>query len=89
MEYAYIQQYNKTIQKIINFDDVTKENIKGHKLNWPQISDHSYRILIIGSSVSGITNSLFNLIKQQVDIDKIYLYAKDPHKAKYQFLINK
>ena len=89
MEYAYIQQYNKTIQKIINFDDVTKENIKEHNLNWPQISDHSYRILIIGSSVSGKTNSLLNLIKQQVDIDKIYLYAKDPHKAKYQFLINK
>ena len=29
------------------------------------------------------------LIKNQPDIDKIYLYAKDPYKAKYQFLINK
>ena len=38
MEYVYIQQYNKTIQKIINFHDVTKENIKEHNLNWPQIS---------------------------------------------------
>ena len=35
------------------------------------------------------TNSLFNLIRQQLDIDKIYLYAKDLYKAKYQFLINK
>ena len=26
---------------------------------------------------------------QQPDIDKIYLYAKDPYEAKYQFLINK
>ena len=33
-------------------------------------------------------NSLFNLINQQPDIDKIYLYAKDPYEAKYQFLIN-
>ena len=28
------------IQKIINFDDVTKENIKEHNLNWPEIPDH-------------------------------------------------
>ena len=33
--------------------------------------------------------SLFNLINQQPDIDKIYLYAKDPYKAKNQPLINK
>ena len=30
-----------------------------------------------------------NLINNQSDIDKIYLYAKDPYKAKYQFLINR
>ena len=40
---------------------------------------------MIGGSGSGKTNSLFNLINQQPDIDKIYLYAKDLHKAKYQF----
>ena len=34
-------------------------------------------------------NSLFNLINHQRDIDKIYLYAKNPYEAKYQFLINK
>ena len=32
---------------------------------------------------------LLNLINNQSDIDKIYLYAKDPYDAKYQFLINK
>ena len=32
---------------------------------------------------------MFNLISQQADIDKNYLYAKDPHEKKYQFLINK
>ena len=34
-------------------------------------------------------NLLFNLISHQPDIDKIYLYAKDPYKTKYQLLINK
>ena len=33
--------------------------------------------------------SLFNLISYQPDIDKIYLYEKDPYEAKYQVLINK
>ena len=38
---------------MINFDDVTKENIKEHNANWPQISDHLYRMLIIGCWESG------------------------------------
>ena len=38
---------------------------------------------------AGEKNSLFNLISQQPDIDKIYLCAKDPYEAKYQLLINK
>ena len=29
------------------------------------------------------------LIENQPDIDEIYLYAKDPYEAKYQYLINK
>ena len=55
---------------MINFDDVVKENIKENNPNWPQIPDHPYRILIIGGSGSGKTNSLFNLINNQSDIDK-------------------
>ena len=51
---------------MINIDDVTKENIKEHNTNWLQISDHPKRILIIGSSGSGKTNSLFNLINQHM-----------------------
>ena len=62
------------------------ENKTQHNLKWP---DHPYRILIIGGSGSGKTNALLNLINNQPDIDKIYLYAKDPYEAKYQFLINK
>ena len=62
--------------KMISFDDVTKENIMEHNGNWPQISDHPYRISIIGGPGFGKTNSLFNLINQQPDVDEIYLYAK-------------
>ena len=29
------------------------------------------------------------MINNQQDIDKIYLYAKDPYEDKYQYLINK
>ena len=46
-------------------------------------------MLIIGGSRSGKINALLNLINNQSDIDKIYLCAKDPYEAKYQFLINK
>ena len=68
---------------MINFDDVKKENIKEHKPNWPQIPVHPYSILIIGGSEFVKVTSLFNLINHQPDIDKIFLYAKDPYETKY------
>ena len=71
------------IQKVINFD-VTKRDIKKYNPNWPQIPDHPYRILIIGGPGSGKSSTVFNLINYQPDIDRIYLYAKDPYEAKYQ-----
>ena len=73
---------------MINFDNYVNENKTKHNKNWPYIPDHPYRILIIGGSGSGKTN-LLNLIENQPDIDKIYLYAKDPYESKYQYLINK
>ena len=48
-----------------------KENIKEYNRNWLQTPDHPYRLLIIGSSISGKINSLFNLINQQPYIDQI------------------
>ena len=74
---------------MINFDEYTNENRIKHNPNWPYIPDHPYRILIIGGSGTGKTNALLNLINNQQDIDKIYLYAKDPYEDKYQYLINK
>ena len=69
----------------MNFDDYKIE----HNSEWPYIPDRSYRILIVGGSVSGETNALLNLINNKPDIAKIYLYRKDPYEAKYQYLINK
>ena len=74
---------------MINFDDYSNENKTENYLNWLYIPNQPYRILIIGGSGSGKTNTLLNLINNQPDIDKIYLYVKDPYEAKYQFLINK
>ena len=74
---------------MINFDDYTDENKIDHNPNWLYIPDHPYRILILGGSRSGKTNTLLNLINNQSDIDKIYLYAKDLYEDKYQFLIKK
>ena len=45
-------------------------------------------MLIVGSSGSKKTNSLFNLISQQTDINKNILYAKNLYEAKYQFSSN-
>ena len=74
---------------MINLDSITNENNKEHNEKWPFIPDHPYRILIICGSGSGKTNALLNLIKEQNDVDKIYLYAKDLSKPKYEFLIKK
>ena len=46
-------------------------------------------MLIIGPSGSGKTNTLLHLINDLHPIDKIYLYAKDLHEPKYEYLINK
>ena len=74
---------------MINFDDYTNKNKIEHNSKWPYIPDDQYRILIVGGSGSRKTNALLNLINNQPDIDKIYLYAKDPYEAKYRYLINK
>ena len=71
---------------MINFDNYTNVNKTEHNLKRPYIPDHPYRILI--SAGSRKTNALLNLINNQADIDKINLYAKDPHEAKYQLLIS-
>ena len=75
-----LQKYTKAAitakYKIINVDDNTNQNQTELNLNWPFTG---YRK----------TKAVLNLISNQPDIDKIYLYAKDPYEAKYQYLFEK
>ena len=72
---------------MINSDDYVHKNKSKQNKNWPYIPNHPYRILITVGSGSGKTNVLLNLIENQPDSDKKYLYAKDLYIAKYQYLI--
>ena len=67
---------------------ILQKKTKEHNPNWSEIPDHPCRIIIFGGSGSEKTNALLNLIKNEPDIDKIYLCAKDPYEAKYKLLIN-
>ena len=49
---------------MIDLESITNENNKEHNEKWSYILDHPYKISIIGSSGSGKTNTLLNLIKE-------------------------
>ena len=49
---------------MINFDEVTEENLKEHP-NWLQLPDRPYILLIIRGSGYGKTYPLFHLISHQ------------------------
>ena len=74
---------------MINFGEYTNKNKREHYPNWLYIPNHPYRILKIAVFGFGKANALINLMKNQQDIDKIYLYAKDSYEDKYQYLISK
>ena len=61
---------------MINLDRITNESNTEHNKKWPFIPGHPYRILIICGSESGKITSLLNLIKEQDNIEKMYLYPK-------------
>ena len=69
IQYVKKKKLNLTVQhnniKTINYDHVRKGKVNDHNRNWPETADHPYRILTIGGSRSGKTNTLLNLIKKQ------------------------
>ena len=69
---------------MLNLDDIVSNKKENRERNdWP------FKILIIGPSGSGETNTLLHLINIFHPIDKIYLYAKDTDEKKYHYLISK
>ena len=68
---------------MLNLDNIVSNKNENKNNNWP------FRMLIIRSSSSGKTNILLHLINNLHPIDKIYLYAKDLHEPKYEYLIKK
>ena len=74
---------------MLNLDSITNKNNKESNEKCPYIPDHPYRVLIIRGSGSGETNALLNLINEQNDIDKSYLYARDISEPKYEYLVKK
>ena len=74
---------------MIYSDSITNKNNKQHNEKWPYIPDHPYRIFIAGGSGSVKTKGLSNLINEQDDIDKVYLYERDLSKPRHEYLIKK
>lgn len=72
-----------------DFDEVIGGNTQEHNPHWPQIPNHSYRMLIVGSFGSWKTNVLISIINHQTGIHKIFLHAKDPYALKCQYLKKK
>ena len=70
---------------MLNLDNIVSNKNTG----FSEDNDWPFRMLIIGPSGSGKTNTLLYLINNLHPIDKIYLYAKDIHQPKYEYLINK
>ena len=67
---------------MLNLDNVVSNN------NMSLLEDNDCPFRIIGTSGSGKTNTLLHLINNLHPIDKIYLFAKDIHEPKYEYLIN-
>ena len=70
---------------MLNLDNI----VSNKKKSSLEDNDWPFRMLIIGPSRSGKTNTLLHLINDLNPIDKIYLYAKDLYEPKYEYLINK
>ena len=70
---------------MLNLDNI----VSNKNMSSSEHNNWSFRMLIIGPSGSGKTNTLLHLISNLHPIDKIYLYAKNLHEPKYEYLINK
>ena len=70
---------------MFNFGYIPKEVIKERNPNWQEIPGHPYRMLLIVRGSGSGKNALLNLINNESEIDKVYLYAKDLYEANTNF----
>ena len=68
---------------MLNLDNIVSNKNGNKDNNWP------FRMLIIGPSGSGKTNTILHLINNLHPIDKTYLYVKNLHEPKYEYLLNR
>ena len=77
----------KYILAVDNIDELLPKTRKKYKTIHPDLIPALSRIVIIGSSGSGKTNFLVNmLIKPQILYEKVFMYSKNLHQEKYSFL---
>ena len=90
MRFSFLQccHFYTLHYKMIYSDSITNKNNKQHNEKWLYIPDHPYTILITGGSGPGKTKALSNLINEQHDIHKVYLYARDLSEPRHEYLIN-
>ena len=82
--WEYLDQiYIIKLYKMLNLGNIVSNKNENKDNNCP------FRMLIIGPSGSGKTNVLLHLINNLHPVDKIYLYAKDIHEPKYEYLNNR
>ena len=71
------------LDMLVNEQNANHINVNLLAPQWP------FRFLICGSSGSGKSNMLMNLILKYLHYDRIYLYAKSLNQSKYQYLADK
>ena len=70
---------------MLNLDNI----VSNKNTSFSEDNNWLFRMLIVGPSGLGKTNTLLHLINNLHPIDKIYLYVKDIHEPKYEYFINK
>ena len=74
---------------MFNLHNITNKNNKEHNKKWHYSSSFVQNFNNWQFWIRKKTNALLNLISQQDDIDKIYLYANNLSEPKYQSLIKR